>query len=145
MPPAATATAPPKTLTFQGIVVPGSSLNPTAFFAGTRRQTVLQKTISGWAGFGNTDVVDTLRSGILGGYIVKVSGTLHVTIGTGTVASTALWPYGLFRAIRFQANGQSNLVNASGWTLRAREFVANPATSDRGVSRGVGGASPGTA
>lgn len=137
--PATTTTRPPSTLTFQGIVVPGSSLNPTAFFAGTRRQTVLQKTITSYAGLGETDIVDTLRSGILAGYAVKVSMTLVITPGSGTVASTALWPYGFFRAIRFQANGQSNLVNASGWTLRAREFIANPATSDRGVTQKVGG------
>lgn len=144
MPGAAVATQPPKTLTFQGIVVPGSSLNPAAFFAGTRRKTVLQRTIAGWAGFGNTDLVQTLRSGILAGYYVKIAGTLKVTPGTGTVASTSFWPYGLARAIRLTANGQSNLINASGTTLRAREFIANPATSDRGVANGVGGASPGT-
>lgn len=135
----ATTTKPPQTLTFQGIVVPGSSLNPTAFFGGTRRQTVLQKTISSYAGLGETDIVDTLRSGILAGYTVKVAATLVITPGTGTVHSTPAWPYGFFRAIRFQANGQSNLVNASGPSLRAREFIANPATSDRGVIQKVGG------
>jgi hypothetical protein len=140
----ATATAPPSNLTFQGIVVPGSSLNPKAFFQGTRRQRVLQKTLGAWQGFGNTDVVDTLRAGILSGYFVKVSGTLAVNIGTGTVASTARWPYYVLRAARFQANGQSNLINADGWALRAREFMAGNA-SDRGVSQGIGGASPGTA
>lgn len=134
---------PPPSLTFQGIVVPGSSLNAKAFFAGTRRQTVLQRTISSWAGFGETDVVTTLRAGILSGYYVKVSGTLVVTPGSGTVHSTARWPYGLLRT-RFQANGQSNLVNATGWSLRAREFMANGSLNDRGVPRGIGGASPGT-
>lgn len=132
---------PPPTLTFQGIVVPGSSLNPKAFFAGTRRQTVLQKTISSYAGFGNTDVVDTLRAGILSGYMVKVSGTLVVTPGSGSVASTARWPYYLLRAARFQANGQSNLVNADGWFLRAREYIADPALSDRGVAQTIGSSS----
>jgi len=141
----ATATNPPANLTFQGIVVPGSSLNPKAFFAGTRRQMVLQKTLASWAGFGNTDVVDTLRAGILSRYVVKLSGTLVVAIGTGTVATTARWPYYILRAARFQANGQSNLVNADGWQLRAREFMSNPETNDRGVPNYVGGASPGTA
>lgn len=140
----ATATQPPPSLTFQGIVVPGSSLNPAAFFAGTRRQTVLQKTAGQWQGFGNTDVVDTLRAGILGSYTVKLSGSLVVAIGSGTVATTARWPYYVLRSARFQANGQSNLVNADGWHLRAREQIANPDISDRGVVQGVGGASPGT-
>lgn len=141
---APSATQPPPSLTFQGIVVPGSSLNPKAFFAGTRRQTVLQKTIGAWQGFGNTDVVDTLRSGILSGYTVKMQGTLVVTLNSGTVASTARWPYYVLRAARFQANGQSNLVNADGWMLRAREMMATPQLNDRGVANGIGGASPGT-
>ncbi len=126
------------------IVVPGSSLNPKAFFAGTRRQTVLQKTAGAWQGFGNTDVVDTLRSGILSGYTVKLQGTLIVNIGTGTVASTARWPYYIIRSARFQANGQSNLINADGWHLRMREMMATPQLNDRGVQNGIGGASPGT-
>jgi hypothetical protein len=141
---AVTAKQPPANLTFQGIVVPGSSLNPKAFFAGTRRQYVLQKTLGAWQGFGNTDVVDTLRAGILSGYFVKLSGTLVVAIGSGTVASTARWPYYVLRAARFQANGQSNLVNADGWALRAREFMSADEVTDRGVVQGIGGASPGT-
>lgn len=140
-----TTPAPPQSLTFQGIVVPGSSLNPQAFFAGTRRQYVLQKTLGTWGGFGNTDVVDTLRSGILSGYYVKLSGNLVITLGGGTCATTARWPYYLLRSARFQANGQSNLVNADGWALRAREFMSDPEINDRGVSQGIGGASPGTA
>jgi hypothetical protein len=75
---------------------------------------------------------------------VKVSGSLVVNIGTGTVASTARWPYYLLRAARFQANGQSNLVNADGWWLRLREFMSDPEINDRGVAQGIGGASPGT-
>jgi|SRR5579862_5286421 len=142
--PAAQATQPPQNITFQGIVVPGSSLNPKAFFGGTRRQFVLQKTLGSWQGFGNTDVVDTLRSGILSGYYVKVSGSLVVALPTGTCASTARWPYYLLRAARFQANGQSNLVNADGWWLRLREFMSDPEINDRGVAQGIGGASPGT-
>lgn len=140
----ATATQPPANLTFQGIVVPGSSLNPKAFFAGTRRQYVLQKTLGTWGGFGNTDVVDTLRSGILSGYYVKMSGSLVITLGGGTCATTARWPYYLLRSARFQANGQSNLINADGWALRAREYMSNPEITDRGVVQGIGGASPGT-
>jgi hypothetical protein len=139
-----TATQPPPSLTFQGIVVPGSSLNPKAFFAGTRRQYVLQKTLGAWQGFGNTDVIDTLRSGILSGYYVKLSGTLTVALNSGTCASTSRWPYYLLRSARFQANGQSNLINADGWFLRAREFMCNAQMTDRGVPEGIGGASPGT-
>ena len=118
-----TATAPNQTTTFQGIVVPGSSYNPKEFFARTRRQTVLYKTISTWAGFGNTDTVGTFRSGILSLIRVKVSGNLVITLNSGTCATTPKWPYGLLRAVRFQANGQSNLINADGWFLRLREIT----------------------
>jgi hypothetical protein len=142
--PNATATQPPANLTFQGIVVPGSALNPKAFFQGTRRQRVLQKSIGSWQGFGNTDIVDTLRAGILAGYYVKLSGALHVTPGSGTVATTARWPYYVLRNGRFQANGQSNLIQSTGWFLRARELVTNDDLNDRGVVEGIGGASPGT-
>ena len=140
----ATAQNPPANLTFQGIVVPGSALNPQAFFAATRRQTVLQRTLGTWGGFGNTDVVDTLRAGILAGYTVKVAGTLTVDPSTGSVATTSAWPYGILKSAVFQANGQSNLINASGWHLRVREIMADPSLSDRGVEQGVGGTSPGT-
>jgi len=136
----ATSTQPPANLTFQGITVPGSSLNPQAFFAGTRRQRVLQRTIGsgGWAGFGDTDVVSTLRAGILSQYFVKISGSLVVDPGSGTVATTNKWPYGLVRTV-FQANGQSNLINADGWFLRLRQLMAEPGLTDRGVPQTVGG------
>ena len=134
----ATATQAPQSLTFQGIVVPGSSLNPKAFFAGTRREYVLQKTLGTWMGFGNTDVVDTLRSGILSAYYIKISGTLVVTVGTGTVATTARWPYYMLRAARFQANGQSNLVNADGWALRPENSWPTPPSTTGASPRASG-------
>ncbi len=121
-------------LTFQGLVVPGSSLNPQEFFRRTRRQTILYKTISSYAGFGQTDTVGILRSGVLAFLNVKVSGSLVATISAGTTP-TALWPYGLIRAARFQANGQSNLVNADGWFLKAREIMRKGALDDRGVAQ----------
>jgi hypothetical protein len=134
--------APPRN--FQGIIVPGSALNPKEFFRRTRRQTVLQKQIGSWQGFGATDVVDTLRSGILSGYRVHVSGNLVIALNAGTVATTSRWPYGIVRAARFQANGQSNLVNADGWHLRAREVMRALEFDDRGITNAIGGAYPGT-
>ena len=52
-------------LTFQGIVVPGSSLNPQDVLRRHPAPDVLHKTLGAWPGFGKTDDVDTLRSGIL--------------------------------------------------------------------------------
>jgi hypothetical protein len=135
------ATAPTQAaqqLTFQGLVVPGSALNPQAFFAQTRRQTILYKTISTWAGFGETDVVGILRSGVLSFLTVKISGSLVVTVvDAAATTPTAKWPYGLIRAARFQANGQSNLVNADGWFLKLREIMRKEALDDRGVPQTV--------
>lgn len=136
MPPTSAPTNAAQQLTFQGLVVPGSALNPQAFFARTRRQTILYKTISTWAGFGETDVVGILRSGVLSFLTVKISGTLNVTVTTG-VTPSAKWPYGLVRAARFQANGQSNLVNADGWFLKLREIMRKEALDDRGVAETV--------
>lgn len=139
----ATAQAAPSQ-SMQGIVVPASSVNPQEFFRRTRRQTFPIKTIA-FAGLGNTDNIPMLQTGIIAGLTVKFSGSLVVTLGGGTAATTSRWPYDLIRALRFSANGQSNLVNCSGGKLKARDIMARGDLTDRGVSRGVGGASPGTA
>jgi len=128
----------------QGIEVPVSSIDPASFFRLTRRLTVTQKTFT-YAGLGLTDNVPILQTGIVSGLTVKFSGTLTVTPGSGSVASTARWPYDLPKAVRFSANGQSNLINVSGSKLRAREIMARGDLTDRGITNAIGGASPGTA
>jgi hypothetical protein len=144
MSPAATTAAPPQTLTMQGIAVPASSVNPAEFFRRTRRLRFKNTTASSIQGFGNTDSFTLRQTGIIAALSVKVFGTLTVTLGGGTCASTARWPYDLIKRLRVSANGQSNLVNASGAKLRAREFMAVGDLNDRGVPQGIGGASPGT-
>lgn len=128
----------------QGIVVPASSVNPQEFFLRTRRLTIAVKTFS-YAGLGLTDNVPILQTGIISALSIKFSGSLVIALPTGTVASTARWPYDLIRAARFSANGQSNLVNVSGAKLKARDIMARGDLNDRGVAQGIGGASPGTA
>jgi hypothetical protein len=135
-------TQAPPSVSLQGIVVPQSSINPEAFFKLTRRLNVRQRTGS-YAGLGGSDNISMLETGILAGITVKFSGVLTTTKGAGTVASTARWPYDLLKAARFAANGQSNLVNCGGWPLKAREFMTAQLT-DRGISQGIAGASPGT-
>lgn len=131
------------TQVMQGIEVPASSVDPQAFFRLTRRLTITQRTFA-YAGLGLTDNVPILQTGIVSGLSVKFTGSLTVTPGTGSVASTARWPYDLIRAARFSANGQSNLINVSGQKLKARDIMARGYLSDRGVSNNVGGAFPGT-
>lgn len=131
-------------LTMQGIQVPASSVNAAAFFAATRRQNLLMKTAPSFAGFGSTDLVPILQTGIISHLRVRVFGNLNVAIGTGTAATTFQWPYNLIRALRFTANGQSNLINVSGWGLKLLANATRWPVDDRGVSNAFGGAAPGT-
>lgn len=139
MPPTAVQTSAPKR-TLQGIEVPAESVNPGAFFALTRRHTQVEKSAA-FAGLGLTDSIELKKSDILGGLHIFFSGTLTVVHGTGTVNSTLRWPYDLIKAVRFTANGQSNLINVSGLKLKAREQMANQEITDRGIAQLVNGAS----
>jgi hypothetical protein len=132
------------TQVMQGIEVPASSVNPDEFFRQTRRLTIPEKSLAAFAGLGFTDTVSILQTGIISGLMIQFSGQVVVTLGGGTCATTGRWPYDLPRAIRFSANGQSNLINCHGSPLKAREVMARGDLTDRGVIRGVGGASPGT-
>lgn len=131
------------TMTMQGIEVPTSSVNPKLFFQLTRRQHAAQQTFT-YAGLGLVDHVEMRQSGIVAGVTVKLAGSLVVTPGTGTVASTMNWPYNTLKLAKFAANGQSNLINASGQSLKAREYQQRGDLTDRGVPANIGGASPGT-
>jgi hypothetical protein len=128
----------------QGIYVPQSSVNPEMFFRMTRRLTVPAKTIGAYAGLGQTDTITMLQTGILSGISIKFSGSLVVALPTGTAATTFRWPYDLLRGVRFTANGQSNLVNCSGAHLKLRDIMGRGDLNDRGVVKGLSGASPGT-
>lgn len=134
-------TAP--TQTMQGIEVPASSINPAAFFQLTRRLTVTQRTFT-FGGLGLTDNVAILQTGIISALQVEASGSVVVTAGTGTVATTSKWPYDLLKAARFSANGQSNLINCPGTDLKVREIMQRGDLSDRGIIKAIGGAHPGT-
>lgn len=131
------------TAIMQGIEVPTSSIDPTNFFRLTRRMSIPFKTGS-FAGLGQTDTVQLLQTGIVSGVTVKATGSLVVTPGTGTVATTSRWPYGLAKNFKFSANGQSNLINAGGIHMKVREIMQRGDLNDRGVAQAIGGASPGT-
>lgn len=122
----------------QGIAVPASSVNPREFFARTRRkyQTESSKT---YAGLGGQDVFELKKTDVLAGLVIRFDGSVTSTPGTGTVATTARWPYDLIRQVRFTANGQSNIINVSGAKLKAREFMAKSDLTDRGVSQSIAG------
>jgi hypothetical protein len=125
----------------QGIAVPATSVNAPAFYAATRRQMVQFASNRSFGGFGSTDLVVALQTGIISGLSVRMWGTVTTSKSTGTVATTQSWPYGLLKAARFTANGQSNLINAGGIWLKAREAMRD-ALSDRGVRKQAGVAQP---
>jgi hypothetical protein len=127
-------------MVMQGIEVPTSSVDPVEFFRKTRRQTINQQAPKAFAGLGSTDNVQLLQQSVISGLVLRFSGTLNINIGTGTVASTARWPYDLPKALRFSANGQSNLINCSGGKLKLREQMLSPDLNDRGVTQTVAGA-----
>lgn len=127
----------------QGIAVPAASVQPEAFMELTRRLQFQVKSAA-YAGLGSSDNVDIRQTGIISGLHVRLKGDLVVTLGGGTAATTAAWPYGLLKNCRFTANGQSNLINCGGEFLKAREFLTVPDLTDRGVDQAIGGAYPGT-
>jgi hypothetical protein len=129
----------------QGVLVPETNINPELFFKLTRRLTPIARTIGTFSGFGNTENIPMLQTGIIAGISIKVRGEVVIALPTGTAATTSKWPYDLLRAVRFTANGQSNLINVSGFHLKVRDIMSRGDLNDRGVSRGIGGASPGTA
>jgi hypothetical protein len=122
----------------QGIAVPASSVNPREFFARTRRK-IQTESSKVFAGLGGQDNIELKKTDIIAGLIIRFDGNVTSTPGTGTVATTARWPYDLLRTVKFTANGQSNIINCSGAKLKAREFMAKGDLSDRGVPQSVGG------
>lgn len=127
-------------MTMQGIQVPASAINPPAFFAGTRRQNLLMKTLSTTAGFGSTDIIPVLQTGVISALQIRIFGSLVITLNGGTVAATYQWPYNFLRAVRFTANGQSNLINVSGTALKLFSLADRGPLDDRGVSQSASGA-----
>lgn len=135
----AVATPQVQPTSMQGIAIPAAILDDREFKRRTRRHIQQEKVISFTLGQNTQDVVSLRKSDILSEVILHFTGTLTIT-GT-TVASLAAWPYDLFKNIKFSANGASQLISASGWSLRARELAKDEGLSDRGVTQTIG-ASP---
>lgn len=130
--------APSGSKVMQGIEVPAEAINAGAFFALTRRKRTTEYQRA-YAGPGATDNVEFRKSDIIAGIHVRFSGSLTTTHSAGAVIPTYRWPYDFAKAMRFTANGQSNLINVSGAKLKARENMARLDHDDRGVSRQIGG------
>jgi hypothetical protein len=135
-----TATPVVQPVAMQGIAIPAAIVNKDAFFARTRRHTQNEKTLSFNLGTSTRDVIPLRKSDILSEVTLHITGSLVITPGTGSVGSTANWPYNLIRNVKFSANGASSLIAARGWTLRAREIAKDEGLNDRGISQTIGGA-----
>lgn len=146
-----------RVVTVQGIDVPASSIGTREtdqlYYGLTRRQTRQAKPLTSISGFGNSDEFQLIHDGIVAGLIIRVLGTITLTAGTGSIATSRRWPHDILRGVRFSANGQTNLVNVSGAKLKALQCMY-PDSQDRGVQPrggvsatpvavGITGASPG--
>lgn len=126
------------TVSMQGVASPNVTVDPTSFYAATRRLIYPMRAITVIAGLGSSDSTQLRQTGIVAGLLVRVTGTL---VFGGTITGTTMsarWPYGLVKALRVSANGQSNLINTTGIHLKALEYMLNNDLNDRGVVRTVG-------
>jgi hypothetical protein len=124
-------------LQMQGVAVPSGIVDVNAFRERTRRHVQQERAFSYTGQSG--DIVELRKSDILAGITVRFTGTVTITPGTGTVASTARWPYDFIKAAKFTANGASNLINVSGLKLKLRDIQKHGDLTDRGVQQTIGG------
>jgi hypothetical protein len=126
-------------VTMQGIAIPAARVDNALFRARTRRHTQQEKKIAYTLGTSSQDIIPLRKSDILSEITLHITGSLVLTTGGGTIASTAEWPYNLLKKVSFAANGASTLISARGWTLKAREFAKDEGLSDRGNTQTIGG------
>jgi hypothetical protein len=135
----AVATPQVQPTSMQGIAIPAAVLDKSEFFRRTRRHIQQEKVVPFTLGTSTQDVVSLRKSDILSEVVLHITGSLVIT-GT-TVNSLAAWPYNLIKNVKFSANGASQLISASGWSLRARELAKDEGLTDRGVTQTIGGVS----
>jgi hypothetical protein len=131
-----TPTLPPAR-TMQGIAVPANSVNPVEFFRRTRRHTNTEKVFNYIGQLQET--VELLKSDILAGVVIKFTGQVVITPGTGSVDTTSRWPFDFINNAAFTANGASNLISCSGLKLKIREVMKKTDLDDRGVTQTFAG------
>lgn len=135
----AQATMTPSAPLIQGIQAPSVVVNPQLFYAATRRLRYPMRQLTTITGLGSSDSTTLRQTGIVAGLEVRVAGTI---VWGGTIAGSSMsyeWPFNLVKAFRLSANGQSNLINMRGLSVRALEFLANAKIDDTGLSRSFNG------
>ncbi len=137
----AAKTLTPSAPLIQGIAVPNLTVNPDLFYAATRRLRFPMRTLTNIAGLGSSDPVQLRQTGIVAALELRVVGT--ITFG-GTITGTTMsydWPFNLIQKLVLSANGQSNLIDAKGLTLRAYECITDVNIGEWGASNNFGGTS----
>jgi hypothetical protein len=122
----------------QGVQAPDVVVDPAQFFAATRRMRFQMRSNTAIAGLGSTDSVQLRQTGIIERLELRVSGSL---VFGGTIAGTSMtyqWPFNVAKNIKLSANGQSNLINARGLSIRAYEFVSNAKIDESGLGATFG-------
>lgn len=120
----------------QGVQAQNVVMDPARFYPATRRLRFPMKSKSAITGIGSTDSTTLKQTGIISALEIRISGT--VVFG-GTITGTIMswrWPLELIKAVRVSANGQANLINASGLWLKALQMTQER-TNDRGVTRTI--------
>lgn len=120
----------------QGVQAQNVVMDPARFYPATRRLRFPMKSKSAITGIGSTDSTTLKQTGIISALEIRISGT--VVLG-GTITGTIMswrWPYELVKAVRVSANGQANLINASGLWLKSLQMTQER-TNDRGVTRTI--------
>jgi hypothetical protein len=133
----------PQTMTaaapfIQGVQAPNVAVDPSLFFAATRRMRFQMRSATAISGLGSTDSVQLRQTGIIERLELAVTGS--VVFG-GTITGTSMsfqWPFNVAKNIKLSANGQSNLINCRGLSIRAYEFMANAKIDDNGLAATFG-------
>jgi hypothetical protein len=124
----------------QGIAVPNAVVDPVEFFRRTRRLTFPFVSNRQFSGLGTSDTFSFLQTGIVAGVALRLVGSIVTLKGAGTIGTTARFPYDLAKKVKISANGQSNLINCSGWKLKAHDVMTREDMNDRGVIQQISGA-----
>lgn len=107
--------------------IPGQpfTTDPGAFFQMTKKNIAVPHQFDA-PGFGQPHEVQLPQAGILSLVRIIFDGTLTVTDNTGSVDTTARWPYGLADEAVLSINGSNELWRVSGEDLAALDYVRHP-------------------
>jgi hypothetical protein len=124
----------------QGVQAPDVVVDPPTFYRYTRRMRFPMRAQTAIAGLGTSDSVQLKKTGVVAGLEVRIGGSVVIGGTIGTTTMSYEWPYNLVKAFKLSANGQSNLIDARGLTIKAWDFIGNGDVNDRGVQQRIGNA-----